>query len=171
MSSIRKANQKDAEMLSKLGRKTFLEAHERSAPADVLAIYMQQKNSVEILIKELADPLIHYYILEYEGQPVGYSKIIFNYPCESVSEKNITKLDRIYLLEALNGKGLGFKLYQFNVELAKKNDQIGMWLYTWTENQKAIQFYSKVGFNIVGSYLFKIDETHSNPNHIMYCAF
>jgi len=39
------------------------------------------------------------------------------------------------------------------------------------ENHRAVDFYKKAGGVIVGNTDFKISETHSNPNHIMYFEF
>jgi len=75
------------------------------------------------------------------------------------------------LLQEHYGKNLGADLFNFNILLSKKNKQKGMWLAVWTENQRAINFYTKNGFTIVGSYDFKISENHSNPNHIMYLEY
>jgi ribosomal protein S18 acetylase RimI-like enzyme len=46
-----------------------------------------------------------------------------------------------------------------------------MWLYTWTGNERAVSFYLKAGFKIIGSHNFKISATHSNPNHRMLLEF
>jgi ribosomal protein S18 acetylase RimI-like enzyme len=85
--------------------------------------------------------------------------------------KNVTKLERLYVLKEFHHLKLGLELFNFNVELSKKNNQAGMWLFVWTENLKAINFYKKAGFNIVGKYNFKISETHSNPNHQMLLLY
>jgi ribosomal protein S18 acetylase RimI-like enzyme len=56
----------------------------------------------------------------------------------------------------------------FNSELTKKNNQQGIWLEVWIENFRAIKFYKKMGFTIVGKANFRVSKTHSNPNYIMY---
>ena len=82
--------------------------------------------------------------------------------------ENITKLERIYLLKEFY---LGAELFEYNVRLAKENNQKGMWLFVWVENERAVNFYKKNGFVIIGSHDFKISETHSNPNHQMFLGF
>ena len=66
---------------------------------------------------------------------------------------------------------LGWELFNFNVKQSKAQQQVGMWLHTWTENQKAINFYSKAGFKIIGHHDFKISETHCNPNYQMLLIY
>jgi ribosomal protein S18 acetylase RimI-like enzyme len=63
---------------------------------------------------------------------------------------------------------LGERLFNFNVQLAKTNGQAGIWLYTWKDNHRAINFYKKNGFIINGSYSFTFTEELSNPNHRMF---
>ena len=68
-------------------------------------------------------------------------------------------------------KTLNKELFKFNMEFAKQNNQKGIWLAVWIENKRAINFYLKMGFKKVGKFDFKISETHSNPNHILYLKF
>ena len=67
-------------------------------------------------------------------------------------------MERLYLLKEFYGLHLGTKLMNFNSEL-------------WTENFRAIKFYEKAGFKIVGQANFTVSKTHSNPNYIMYLEF
>ena len=98
-------------------------------------------------------------------------KIKCNIACEWVQKKAIAKLDRLYLLQEHYGKKLGYQLMDFNLQLARRENQEGIWLYTWIENHRAISFYQKFGFEIVGEADFKISENHVNPNHIMFLDF
>lgn len=83
----------------------------------------------------------------------------------------MAKLDRIYIDEKYLDKKLGQVLFDFNLEIARQNNQKGIWLYTWIENQRAIKFYKKNGFVIIDEKDFKISNRHSNPNYIMYRSF
>ena len=59
----------------------------------------------------------------------------------------------------------------FRSKLAQEKKQSGIWLEVWIENFRAIKFYKKVGFEIVGKANFTVSETHSNPNYIMFLEF
>ena len=80
-------------------------------------------------------------------------------------------MSRLYLLEEFYGLSLGKELFNFNIEFSKQNNQKGIWLAVWIENLRAIKFYIKMGFKKVGSFNYKISETHSNPNHILFLEF
>ncbi|HEV7781874.1 MAG TPA: GNAT family N-acetyltransferase, partial [Chitinophagaceae bacterium] len=119
----------------------------------------------------LSDTNNHFHIIGYDDRPAGYSKIIFDYPYEGSTENNITKLERIYVLKEFYDLKLGLELLQFNIGLAKSNNQAGIWLFVWKENQRAFNFYIRNGFTITGSYDFRLSPTHTNPNHQMLLRF
>lgn len=171
MISIVKATTHDAVILSQIGKTTFIESHGSSARAEDIDAYVREKYTDEIMANELASPKNNYHILYNDGAIAGYTNIILNEPYTGSPVKNVTKLDRIYLLKEFYGIKLGEELLQFNIHLAKTNGQAGLWLYTWTENKRAVSFYEKSGFKIIGSYDFPISATHSNPNHRMLLEF
>lgn len=171
MIKIIKAEIEHCELLIKVGKDAFVESHGQSASKEDIDTFISKAYNIETVSKELLNPNIQYHIIYFNDMVAGYSKIEFNVPNVNVEPKNITKLDRLYLLKGFYGKKLGAKLFDFNIELSKKNQQKGVWLAVWIENQRAIKFYDKAGFTIVGKYDFQISETHSNPNHIMYLAY
>ena len=171
MTSIVKASEKDFQLLSEIATLTFIESHGRSAKQEAINIYVTEKYNENIFKEELSDAKNIYNIIYYDNNPAGYSKIIFDTPYPDSKIKNITKLERIYLLKKFYNLKLGSALFHFIIDLSKRNDQMGMWLYVWKENERAVNFYKKNGFVIIGSYDFKISETHSNPNHQMLLLF
>ena len=171
MTSISRAGEKDFQLLSELAQLTFLESHGHSAPPADVAAYATEKYSPAVVKAELGDTKNIYFIIYTDNRPAGYSKIIFDTPYPDSPIKNITKLERLYLLKEFYNLKLGAELFQFNIDLAKRNNQEGIWLFVWKENGRAVNFYKKTGFLIIGSYDFKISETHSNPNHQMLLRF
>ena len=171
MLKIIKGEPKHCELIAKIGKETFLESHGESASKEDINTFISKTYTKDKLCKELENPTIEYHIIYYKNKVAGYSKIELNIPNTTIEHTNITKLDRFYLLKEFYGLQLGKVLVDFNIELSKKNLQKGMWLAVWIENKRAIKFYSKNGFKIVGKYDFQISKTHSNPNHIMYLAY
>lgn len=168
---IRKATIQDIPVLERVIIDSFLVPHGHAAPEDYINDYISRNfNSIKIE-EEILDTNNQFFVLEYEKQIVGFSKVLFNYENENITPKNVTKMERIYLLKEFYGLGLGKKLFKFNVEFAKKNNQKGMWLHVWIENTRAIQFYQKMGMTSVGYYDFPVSKDHTNPNHVMYIEF
>jgi len=171
MTSIVRASVGDAELLSVLGRTTFMESHGKSASDKDIETYVNLKYTQKALEFELQNPENIFYILYHDKIAIGYSKIILNVKDANIPFKNVTKLERFYVLQDYHNLKLGWELFNFNVKQSKAQQQVGMWLHTWTENQKAINFYSKAGFKIIGHHDFKISETHYNPNYQMLLIY
>lgn len=171
MTTIIKATTNEATLLADIGKKTFVESHGNSASAADIGSYVSGKFSFDIIKEELSNAKNILHIIYYKGQPAGYSKIIFNTPHPNIAAQNITKLERLYLLKEFYNLKLGLMLFEFIVDLSKKSGQAGTWLYVWKENKRAVNFYKKAGFVIVGHTDFKISETHSNPNFHMYLEY
>jgi diamine N-acetyltransferase len=171
MTSILRAAENDAALLSEIARKSLVESHGNSAPAGDIDTYLANHCNTTAFVQELNETRNLYHIINYDNIPAGYSKIIFNSPYAGSPLENITKLERLYLLKPFYGLKLGLELLHFNIGLCKQADQKAIWLYVWKENARAVDFYLKSGFQIIGSYDFPISETHSNPNHQMLLQF
>lgn len=171
MHNITKATIKDAKVLAQLAKDSFLPAHGHSASKEDIDNYMSTNFSEANFVAEISNPDNHYYLISYKNKLAGYSKITLNTPNINLASENNTYMSRLYVLKEFYGLQLGKELFNFNIEFSKQHNQSGTWLAVWVENQRAINFYTKMGFKIVGSFDFKISETHYNPNHIMYLTY
>ncbi|MBC7557578.1 MAG: GNAT family N-acetyltransferase [Chryseobacterium sp.] len=162
MISIFKANVNDYKSIVDIGNVSVPEAHEGSCAPEDLNEYIQNNYNESAIKKELGDENNIYYILNYNGKAVGFSKIILNAKHPNIESENIVKLDKIYLLKEFQGLKLGFELLNYNINFAKNNKQNAIWLYTWIGNLNAINFYEKTGFKIIGENEFYINKTTSN---------
>ena len=59
---------------------------------------------------------------------------------------------RLYAVTSQIGKGVGSQLMQACLQIAKEKNKEWLWLGVWEKNQRAIDFYTKWGFE-------KFDET------------
>jgi diamine N-acetyltransferase len=168
MISVKKATEEDYQSIVAIGKVAVEEAHRNSTSAENLHVYLEKHYNDDAIREELTDPENIYHIISYNGKPVGFSKIILNAKEPGINAANVTKLDRIYLLKEFYGLKLGLELLNFNIGVAGKNKQSGIWLYTWTGNKRAIDFYLKTGFTIIGSHKFYVTETYYNLNHLMF---
>jgi diamine N-acetyltransferase len=171
MITIQRATPAETILITDIGKKTFLESHGNSAPAADIDAYVLLKYSLRAVEEELNNPENIYHIIYYKDQPAGYSKIIFNRPHPLIESSSTTKLERIYLLREFYDLKLGLTLFEFITSLSKEENQTGIWLFVWKENQRAVSFYKKNGFEIIGSADFQISATHANPNHVMYLKY
>ena len=171
MVSIRKATEKDYNSIISIGKVSIEESHRGSCSAEDMDEYLEKNYNSDAIEAELNDANNIYYIINYKDEPVGFSKIILDAKHPNIVAENVTKLDRIYLLKEYYGLKLGLELLNFNIDLAKDNNQSGMWLYTWIGNTRAVNFYLKAGFTIIGSHKFYVTETHYDVSHQMFLNF
>ncbi|MGV3530596.1 MAG: GNAT family N-acetyltransferase [Flavisolibacter sp.] len=171
MTDIVRAGIKDIDVLVDIGRRSLLESHGHSAPADVFQAYLDAKVTHAALQQELADPHNIFHIIYDNHKPAGYSKIIYSQPVKDVAENNLTKMERLYLLEEYHGLQLGHLLLQHNISLSLQQGEAGMWLYVWKENERALRFYEREGFVIIGDGWFPLTAEHANPNWQMLLRY
>ena len=171
MFSIRNAQRTDAPDVSHIGRISVEYAHRDSCSTADLTAFLDRTYSHEEIEAEISDPLNIYRIIEWEGVPVGFSKIILNAAHQNISGSHVAKLDRIYLLPEYVDRKLGRELLKFNIDFTARNHQTGIWLFTWVGNHRAINFYHKAGFRIIAPHRFKVTETHYNEHYQMLLDF
>ncbi|MFC4097558.1 GNAT family N-acetyltransferase [Euzebyella saccharophila] len=168
MVKIEEAAIQDCQKLIALGKSTFSTSHGHSAAPQNIQEYMDANFTVTKLLPELLDKNCIYSLIYMDDSLAGYSKITLNATHLQINSSQATKLDRLYLDQNFYGKDLGKKLMHHNFRLSQEKQQLGMWLYVWKENKRAVNFYQKMDFKIVGEDDFRITDTHSNPNFIMY---
>jgi len=161
----------DAPMLSAIGGESLLQSHGHSAPAEVMQAYVDNNFNEEALRAELSDDANIFYAIYYNGAPAGYFKTTHHVPHHLIEPQAVTKLSRLYVLSQYFNHKLGQPLLQKAVEISKAAGDKGMWLNVWKENGRAIRFYQKQGFTIVGESLFVLTETHANPNWVMLMTY
>jgi diamine N-acetyltransferase len=84
----------------------------------------------------------HTFLLaEENGEELGFAGFELNY-----TEGKKAKLHKIYLLPTAQGKGVGKGLIFEVADRARKADQKSLLLNVNKYNQKAIDFYSRIGF-------------------------
>lgn len=165
---IRAANLHDAALLTEIGREAFVASHGPSASETVIEDYVSKAYTVEAFTESLADLSNFFHILFYRKKAVGYSKAVLNTECPDHPGLAAMKLDRLYFLPDYFGMGLGKQLLFHLLQIARSENQKGVWLYVWTENHRAVRFYVKSGFRIIGKNNFHLTPEHANPNHCMW---
>ena len=148
-----------------------MESHGHSAAPETMQEYITKSFSEEACFTQLQDENNIFSAIYYNNKPAGFSKIIFNTPQPSVPIDPVTKMERLYLLKEYYDLKLGHQLMQHAIGLSLAAGQKGMWLHVWKENHRAIRFYQKQGFEIVGESDFVLTASHSNPNWVMLLRY
>jgi ribosomal protein S18 acetylase RimI-like enzyme len=108
--------------------------------------FLSEQFTREALIKEV-NSKDNVFLLAYDQEePVGYVRLRENNNPPSLGSTNALELARIYATSSSIGKGVGKALMQKCIELAERGKKDFIWLGVWEKNQRAIDFYTKWGF-------------------------
>ena len=154
---IRKASSQDADIISQLGRTTFGETfgHLFRDPND-LSDYYKRTFSKDKIERSLQKDINIYWLAFADSQPVGYAKLKLHSPSSFLNETNICQLQKIYVLKDFLSLRIGLKLQNELMDEAKASGSSYIWLSVLKENERAIQFYLKNGFEKIGDHDFSI---------------
>lgn len=156
---IRRAGSADAETLAALGARTFTETFGHLYHPDDLAAFLAEAYGLERTRADLADPAKASWIVEADGEAVGYA---LAGPC-ALPHAEVTpacgELKRIYFLQAWQGAGLGRRLFGEAMAWLQSEGPRTVWIGVWSENHGAQRFYGRQGFEKVGEYGFQVGRT------------
>lgn len=157
--TIRRAGPADAEALSALGARTFTETFGHLYAPEDLAAFLAEAYGLERTRADLADPRRASWIVELDGDPIGYALAgPCGLPHDDVSA-SCGELKRIYFLKAFQGGGMGGKLFAEVMAWLAGEGFGDLWIGVWSENYGAQRFYERHGFTKVGEYGFKVGAT------------
>jgi ribosomal protein S18 acetylase RimI-like enzyme len=171
MISIRKATVQDCHSIASIGKISVVDSHRDSCSAEDMHAFLERNYTSDAIKADLEDIQNIYYLLQYNDQPVGFSKMVLHAKHPDIRAENVTLLDRIYIRKEFYGLKLGLELLNFNIALARESNQSGIWLYAWIGNTRAVNFYQKAGFTIIGSHKYYVTETHYDESHHMFLDF
>jgi diamine N-acetyltransferase len=80
----------------------------------------------------------------------GYVKLRESRPPWPLGTTNAIEIARLYSVVDKIGKGVGKLLMQASLDWSKQKGAQAVWLGVWEKNQRAIDFYSKWGFEKFG---------------------
>lgn len=146
MISVRFATSQDAELIADISRQTFYDTFASQNTVEDMNKFLNEQFTREALINEVSTK-DNIFLLAYDqDEPVGYVRLRDNNNPPSLGSTNAIELARIYATPTSIGKGVGKALMQKCIELAEKGKKDFIWLGVWEKNQRAIEFYTKWGF-------------------------
>jgi ribosomal protein S18 acetylase RimI-like enzyme len=153
---IKKATLSDIDHLKAIAKQTFFETFADYNTADDMQKYLEDNFNLEKLTSELTNQYSEFYFALFDNKVVGYLKINFSDAQTELKDKDSIEIERIYVLEAFQGKKVGQLLHHAALTIAKQKNVNYMWLGVWEKNVKAINFYKKNGFVEFDKHIFKL---------------
>jgi diamine N-acetyltransferase len=153
---IKKATLSDIDHLKVIAKQTFFETFADYNAADDMQKYLDDNFNLEKLTSELINQYSEFYFALFDHKVVGYLKINFSDAQTELKDKDSIEIERIYVLEAFQGKKVGQLLFNAALNIARQKEVNDMWLGVWEKNVKAINFYKKNDFVEFDKHIFKL---------------
>lgn len=102
-------------------------------------------NQEQVTIDVREEGSLFYFVIV-NGKKEGVLKVKIDKPYPQQSTVKGTKLDRIYLSEDVQGKGVSKVLMEFVLDIARDNGSEILWLDCMNSKHQALNYYLKYGF-------------------------
>ncbi len=157
--TIRRATVEDADTVSSLGARTFIQTFDYLYPPPDLEAFIAYAYGLERTRRDLADPGKATWLLELNDEAIGYATAgPCGLPHEDVKPGD-GELHRIYVLKEFQGGGRGSLLLKTALDWLERDGPRRLWIGVWSENLGAQKLYESKGFEKVGEYYFPVGET------------
>jgi diamine N-acetyltransferase len=153
---IRRATPDDAQVLSRLATRTFVETFGHLYPDDDLQAFLADAYAVEKQRTILAHPDYAVWLLEEGGIAIGHAAAGpcgLPHPDVAVGDG---ELKRLYLLKSHQNGGRGAGLFAAALDWLQREGPRRLWIGVWSENFGAQRFYARHGFEKAGEYEFPV---------------
>lgn len=156
VTTVRQANSSDATSLAAIAERTFRETFAVDNSEENISLHCAQKFGAEIQSGEIADPQLITLLAEVAGELVGFAQLRLEHAAARVSGDRPAELHRIYVASEWHGRGVATELMRAVCAAAARAGSDCIWLGVWEQNLKAIAFYRKCGFSVVGDHAFML---------------
>ena len=151
---LRECNETDIDIVADLARSTYFESFAAMNTPENMEKYLQKAFNRQQVEIEILNPNSKFYLLLYNLKSAGYLKVNENEAQTDLQEETGLELERIYVKTDFQGLGLGRRLIDKGIEIARNKDKKYIWLGVWEKNANAIQFYEELGFQKFATHPF-----------------
>ena len=166
--AVRIAAATDGRTLHEVAAATFALACPPGTQQEQIDVFIAEHLSEERFHDYLADENRELFIVENDGNAVGYTMLVYGEPADgdvlaSITTLPTVELSKLYLLASQHGTGAAAKLMAATIDAARQRDVASVWLGVNQLNERANRFYQKNGFGTVGTKQFLVgDEVHDD---------
>jgi ribosomal protein S18 acetylase RimI-like enzyme len=156
--TIRRARCGDAAKLAELAARTFHDTFASSNDSRLMAEHMARSYGPSIQMAELLDTNIRTLLAETACEALAYTQIRpqseLLRPPACVGDPEACEIWRFYVDQRWHGQGVAQRLMGAAIDEVRAEGAKTVWLGVWEHNPRAIAFYRKCGFALVGDHEF-----------------
>ncbi|NIA27583.1 MAG: GNAT family N-acetyltransferase [Desulfobulbaceae bacterium] len=156
---IRAAVIENAATLSAVGGASFRAAYGGTASAEDLLSHVETYFSVTAIEKEFVTAGRRYLVASIDGEATGFVKIREGERPAVIPGSSALELQQVYVLPDKQRYGVGGRLIEAVVDIARSESADGLWLSVWEDAPWAVNAYRKNGFEAVGTAAFRLGKT------------
>ena len=153
----RSATLEDAPALGKLGADTFIASFGHLYTPEDLAAFLAQVHAPGPVAEEIAGERCTHCLVEENGALVAYCKL--RYPSHYTSytdARDPIELGQLYALPTHTGTGIGARLMDWALGVARERSHDAVLLSVYSENFGAQRFYQRYGFGKIADITFQV---------------
>ncbi|MEF3306863.1 GNAT family N-acetyltransferase [Paenibacillus sp. GYB003] len=151
---IQKCSREDLRILQEISIETFNDTFKDQNSPETMKAYLERAFNSKQLEKELSNLFSEFFFIYFNEELAGYLKVNSNEAqSENMGDASL-EIERIYIRNKFQRKGLGAYLLNKAMEIAKSQNKTMIWLGVWEKNENAIDFYKKMGFVQTGAHSF-----------------
>ena len=154
MTQLHQCSVADVDELRAISIETYTDTFGEFNSDENMRIYLEDAYNREKLTAELAETNSQFFFMKENNETVGYLKLNLGDAQTEYIGDNLLEVERIYVRTAFLRNGYGTKLIQTAEEIARELGVKGMWLGVWEHNQRALNFYRKMGFRHISQHSF-----------------
>jgi ribosomal protein S18 acetylase RimI-like enzyme len=162
----RPATLADAPALAKLGADTFVAAFEHLYAPEDLAAFLAKVHNPDAVGAEIAGGSCTHCLVEDDGVLIAFCKL--RHPTkfgELSGARDPIELAQLYALPGHTGAGIGARLMDWALGVAREGDHDAVLLSVYAENFGAQRFYQRYGFAHVADITFQVGN-HCDPEFL-----
>lgn len=160
--TIRRATGADAAPLAELALRSFMDAFAAQNQPDDVAAYTSRVYGPTQQAAEIANPDIVTLVGEVDGRMAAYAQLRWIAPGPGVVGAEPVEIMRFYVDRPWHGRGIAQRMMDAVLRTARGEGARTTWLAVWEHNPRAMAFYTKHGFHVVGAQDFRLGSDRQN---------
>lgn len=166
--NIRLADTRDVGELSALGSQVFRKTYGHTAPPDHVEKHIERHFAADAIVAAMRIPDVEYYIALAGEVCAGLLKLRGSAAPRQLTEAtSAVEVQQLYVAPDQQRLGVGARLMDRAVDVARGRCVEGIWLSVWSEASWATGFYRRYGFVELGTEPFCMGGTE-HVDYVMW---
>jgi len=162
--TVRHARADDINRLADLAARSFRDTFEEGNDPANVDDYLRSALTTKSVCSEFGEAHNIFLVacIDNNDAPVGYAKLCVASQDPNVIDQSTVEIERIYADKPVIGRGVGAALMHACLTEAEYLGCQAIWLGVWERNERAIRFYERWEFEIVGARQFTLGSDLQN---------